>query len=168
MPEAVKQYNLQRAELLAELVLTRRKDVQVGRMGQHHDAGIDLVARVNHPVMNGAILPHFGIEVNGTTEALDDEQAATRYAKRHHERDLKGLWFCPIVLFLFSMEGDQGYYSWLLEPAVSKERTPSLTKVAHLEMNKISKKSIDDLIEQVVEWFNVMAEMVGAHSLAKK
>ena len=118
-----REYVEQRAELLAQLVLTRRKDVEVISVGQAFDTGIDLFVRLHHPVMHGQVLPMFGVQVKGTSTPIPDEQTANAYVNAGHKhRQTKGLFLFPLVLFLFSVDGDVGYYSWLMKPDVAGEK----------------------------------------------
>jgi hypothetical protein len=168
MDQSVKDYGVQRAELLANLVLTRRKDVHVYPVGEKYDVGIDLFVRVMIPVMDRQVLPTFGVQVKGTPHPLIDEQAATRHAKGFKQTPLKGLFLFPIVVFLFSMEGDKGYYSWLMEPYVSSEASPTLERASTLHMTKIQKGSVDDIVHRVVEWFEAMGSFLLQNSQSKQ
>jgi len=166
--DSINQYVAQRAELLANLVLTRRKDVEVIPLHQK-DVGIDLVARVRQPVMGGQVLPMFGVEVKGTVNPLADDEAATRFANaRAKRRPSSGLFLFPIAIFLFSVEGDVGYYCWLLEPSVPRDRSPRLDRVSNLSMHKITKRSLDDMVQQVVAWFEAMGDLLSHQSSAEK
>ena len=161
MSTSVNQYVAQRAELLAHLVLTRRKDIQLIALGERQDIGIDLLAQVSKPVMNGQVFPSFGVEVMGTSQPLEDEISATRYANQWWKhRQTKGLLLFPIVLLLFSMENDLGYSGWLMEPHVSEESGPSLTRVSPLCMTKLNKKRVDELVQRVEKWFEATAEIL--------
>jgi hypothetical protein len=168
MDQSVKDYGVQRAELLANLVLTRRKDVRVYPVGEKYDIGIDLFVRVMIPVMDRQVLPTFGVQVKGTPHPLIDVQAATRHAKGITQTPLKGLFLFPIVVFLFSMEGDKGYYSWLMEPSVSSEGSPTLERASTLDMTKIQKGSVDDIVQRVVEWFEAMGSFLLKNSQSKQ
>jgi hypothetical protein len=168
MNESVTDYVGQRAKLLASLVLTRRKDIRLITLDAPQDSGIDLLAQMTTPVMNGQVLPSFGIEVKGTGEPLIDEHSATKFANHSRKHwPFQGLFFLPIVVFLFSMEEDQGYFSWLMQPHVSKEDGPTLFRVASLEMKKITKKSVDSMIHQVEQWSEAMGEVSMKFAPAK-
>src|SRR5436190_803186 len=123
MSDTIQSYIHERGELLAKLVLTRRKDIEVGDLG-NLDAGVDLFVRISRPLMGGEIKPHFGVTVKATDDSLPSEAAATAYINAHQDRPLRGVFLFPIVLFLFSMDGDQGYYSWLFGPSVTGEYGP--------------------------------------------
>ena len=164
-----KQYVGKRAELLAQLVLTRRKDVEVIPVGEQFAAGIDLVVRIHHPVMKGQALPAFGVQVEGTTEPIPDEHRANEYANaRVKHRKTKGFFLLPVVIFLFSMDGDVGYFGWLMKPEVSTETGPSLGRVESVEMVMIRKKTIDDMIAQTRSWFETMSDILTKDGAAKK
>jgi hypothetical protein len=167
MSDSVAEYVEKRAELLAHLVLTRRKDVRVFKFQESEDAGLDLVARLLTPVGDGEIYPTFGIQVMGTDEPLANERVATKYAmNRWRHRASKGNFLFPIVVLLFSMEGDQGYFSWVMQPDVTNEASPTLTRVS-LDMTRITKASIDEMVEDVVHWFQATAELLLKHVQAK-
>jgi hypothetical protein len=160
MSDSVLEYVDKRAELLAHLVLTRRKDVTVVPVGQP-DVGIDYFVRVMHPIIHGQVLPQFGVEVKGTSEPLRDEQIAGKHANHLiKNRHPEGLFLFPIILMLFSVESDEGYYCWLMEPLLSKESPPSLNRVSSLKMTKIGKKTLDEIIAKVERWFEATAELL--------
>lgn len=46
----------------------------------------------------------------------------------------------------------------MMEPRIDREKGPSLTWVESPEMTKITKKSIDDILDTVEEWFEAMSE----------
>jgi hypothetical protein len=163
MTTSVNRYVTERAELLARLVLTRRKDLRVVTFDDRADLGIDMLARMLKPVAGMDIYPHFGVEIMGTSEPLGDEQAATRYANRNWKHRPKGFLLFPIIVFLFTVEGDIGYYSWLMEPHVSEEKGPGLARLSPLHMAKIGKRSVDEIVSRVEAWFEAMGAVLITH-----
>ena len=160
----VSKYTAKRAEVLAELVLTRRKGARLLSFTEASDTGIDFIAQL--PAGTGVgrgrqIQPYLNVQVRGTDDPLEDEDTATRYAKRHW----KPLSFSmgPAVFLLFSMEGDLGYFSWMLEPEVDSVKGPSLAWAFAPEMTKITRKSIEDVFERTEQWFKAMSEVVIHH-----
>ena len=155
-------YVAKRAELLAQLVLTRRKGVQLLSFTVGSHMGIDLIAQLpplrpsNH---DKPIQPYLCVQVRGTSEPLEDEQTATAYAKRYWESEQpSGMFLSPVVSFLFSVDGDKGYFSWAMEPRVDGEEGPSLSRVEVPEMTKITRKSIDAILDEVEKWFDAMSD----------
>ena len=161
---ATEDYVAKRAELLANLVLTRQKGVDVFRFQEPHESGLHLLATL--PSIGGAqtglpVLPKIGVEVLGTDEPLDSDDDATAYARRHwKDRRGKGFSLTPIVLFLFSMEGDKGYFGWIMEPRVSKGREPTLTRVLLPVMTKITKTSAEVIFRESEAWYKAMVQLL--------
>ena len=119
-------------------------------------AGPDVDEAVAKP-----ILPRIGVEVMGTDEPLEVEDDATAYARRHwKERQGRGFSLLPIVLFLFSMEGDKGYYSWLLKPNVSNNGGPTLTPHFSPTMTKITKTAAEVIFREAETWYEAMVQLL--------
>jgi hypothetical protein len=71
-------------------------------------------------------------------------------------------------VLLFSMENDQGYYGWLMEPCVSLGEGPTLARVTAPEMTKITKAGVDHIVQEAIDWNKAMAELfVAKHASAK-
>jgi hypothetical protein len=160
----VADYVAKRAELLARLVLTRREGARVIAFEDPQDTGF--LVQLPHSRDRGrskAPQPSVAVYVKGTDDRLEDERRAVANC-----RELwKGLsdkafdfYLAPVVFLLFSMEGDQGYFSWVMEPHVDRDRTPSLTRVEAPEMTRISRKSIEELFDRVEEWSEATAEIL--------
>ena len=159
-------YVTERAEALAALYLTRRKDLEVIPVGRYEtDYPLDLLVTVKSGDKLGDA--SFGIEVKGVRKEGRGAkgQFRTSYSLREvHDRGL------PICTFLFAVDDEQGYYRWLLEPVVSPDGN------AHLKLNldipadakwqqnefalrsqfaPLSDESIGALIEQVLRWYHL-------------
>lgn len=158
----VTDYVAKRAELLARLVLTRRKGVEVFPLPQVSDTLTHITAHL--PTPEGSVTqlnPYLVVQVKGTSEALEDERKATAYGRRHWKPMYPtGFLIAPIIFLLFSVEGDQGYFSWMLEPRIDPEKGPNLTWLESPDMTKISRKSIDNVFDKVEEWFEAMSEVL--------
>src|SRR5947209_19865728 len=143
MTNSVADYVGQRAELLARLVLTRRKDVRVFPLGDESDVGLDFIAHTTTPISGLPANPYFGVQVKGTANALDDERTANRLANQF-VRDVpaKAFILAPIVLMVFSMEDDRGYWGWVMEPFVERPNTPSLRRTSRVVMTQFSPESL--------------------------
>jgi hypothetical protein len=166
--DSIKEYVARRAELLTNLVLTKRKDVRILTIEGSKDVGVDFIVQVVNPIVGEKVFPGFGVQVKGTSQELPDEDAATKFAAKDWKlQSAKEFFLFPIVCFLFSMENDVGYYSWLLRPQVGKDASPGLIGVSPPEMKKITKRTADEIISQVSKWFEVMAEMLLNHASAK-
>ncbi len=160
MSTATADYVAKRAELLAQLVLTRRKGVGLLSFTEAADTGLGLVAQLPVPDLghDRQIQPYLNVQVQGTEEPFEDDRSATACGKRHWKPF--SLFMAPAVFLLFSMEGDQGYFSWMLEPRVDDEKGPTLTWVENPEMTKITRKSIEHVFDRTEEWFKAMADIL--------
>jgi hypothetical protein len=111
------------------------------------------------------IQPSLAVMVKGTSVELDREEDANSYAKRNW-KPLSGnpLLLSPVVFLLFSMDGDQGFYSWLMEPKLEGKGAPGLDFVETADMTKITRKSIDHLFDKVESWYSMMAGFLLRHA----
>lgn len=161
---ATEDYVAKRAELLANLVLTREKGVEVFPFEEPKEAGMHLIALL--PSIGGGradlpILPRVGVEVMGTDDTLETEEEATAYARKHwKDRKGKGFFLGPVVLLLFSMDGDKGYFGWLMEPQVSQGEGPTLTRVFSPTMTRISKTSTEVIFRASQAWYEAMVQLL--------
>lgn len=157
-----------RADALAKLSLTRRRDLSIFEVSRSTaDMGYDLLVRVNG--LAGALVPEFGVEVKGTTRSLNGGRfpAALRRevdvsrARLHEIVQDVGLAVC---LFIFNIDTEDGVYTWLSEPVDIKARVlavssahPVVAPVIHQhqslngqEFKVIDHAAIDRIVEDVV------------------
>lgn len=98
------------------------------------------------------------MEVIGTDEPLGTEAEATAYANWHRaDRSAGGSFVVPIVLLVFSMEGDKGYFGWILEPRVGTSGEPTLAPATVLKFTKTSTESI---FRDSTSWFEAMFQVL--------
>lgn len=160
MTDTVQLYTDRRAALLAEVVLTRRKDVQVIPLGEKADVGIDFIVQITTPISGHPGNPSFGVRFHGTSKPLNDERAANRLANQVAETPARTPLLAPIVLMVFSMEDDRGYWGWLMEPVGIGSSGPSLQSVLRMEMREINNESLEDLFSQVISWFEAASKFL--------
>jgi hypothetical protein len=167
--DTVTHYTAQRAELLANLVLTRRKDVRILSLGDKDDVGIDLIAHLMTPIAGLTANPYFGVQVKGTSRPLEDERAANRLANQAvRGMTARAFILAPIVLMAFSMEGDKGYWGWVMEPLVNGPNRPSLARAERMDMKEINNRSLDGLFESVTSWFEAMEKVLLCNKQEKE
>jgi hypothetical protein len=135
MPKSIEAFVGQRAKLLGEVVLTRSKDIQVVPFPPGSSAGVDLIAFIagEHPDLLAT--PYFGVEVQGTAQSLKDAKAASRFASHTMQGVSETqILFAPVILMVFSMEGDRGYWGWVMQPSVDGLNSPSLSRSEQMHM----------------------------------
>jgi hypothetical protein len=161
-------YVAKRAELLANLVLTRRKDIQVLPLDEKSDAGVDFLVRITKPTTNSPVNPYFGVIVKGTDVALEDEREAGRFANQVvRVVNAQAFLLAPLVVMVFSMEGDRGFWGWVMEPAVSGSNSPALNRPDRTKVTEVSPESLADLFSAVVAWFDAVGAVLSHHREAK-
>jgi hypothetical protein len=153
-----------RTEALAKVFLTRRPDI-VALPFEHGD--LDLFVSIDpHPEDSIRGFTGFGVILSGTDRALPTEEAATQYANaawraRTKNAKAKTVYFLPVVLLLFSMEKDQGYYAWVTEPYVDeREGLPKLKVVDRLVCTKLERDSLDEIVSRVKDWYANLASAI--------
>src|SRR4051794_38667092 len=105
-----------RARALSTVYLTGRSNIQVFSLGDFGELGdLDQLGMVLSESTTMEML--FGVVLKATADPLPDEQRASRYvAKWNHARKMTPGYPFPVVLLLFSMHEDNGYFCWLVEP----------------------------------------------------
>jgi hypothetical protein len=157
-----------RAYQMARLILTRPKGVTVIDGGVKSDAGVDLVVHINEPAHPSGIIPVFGVQVKGTAQPLPDEKAANKYVASYwREWHSEGSYLFPIVLMLFSVEDDTGYFGWIMRPDVPDDGDPTLVKSNVPLLAKIQHGVMSTVFSRVYKWYGRMAKKVVAESADK-
>jgi hypothetical protein len=60
----------------------------------------------------------------------------------------------PVCLFYFTMDDDQGYYTWVAEPVV-REEFPVLVMHSEPRCRKLDRSALDEIVEAVDHWYDV-------------
>lgn len=136
-----------RARALLIVHLTRRDDIVIDEFT--HDYGVDMLARM---LKDGQITQRmFGIQLKATVKLVDDVQTSLKRFVENVE------WLAdapfPVCLFVFIMENDQGFYTWLVEPIVSDEQKPTLRVHTSHDFIELTPQTLDMLIARVDHWY---------------
>jgi hypothetical protein len=159
-PEAI--FIEQRAQILAMVQFTSRSDLQVTSLDEH--SGLDLLVRITSA--NEGHQDLFGVILKGTTDLLSDRDAATRHLEslsRKRADWTAPTYSFPVVVLLFSMPNDKGFYAWRIEPTLKGMREPRLKVHDGLSCDNFDRKSLDKIVKKVAEWherlFTLLAEV---------
>lgn len=152
----------ERTELLARVFLTRREDVQVLPFGA--DDLTFFASIYSHKATEVKGFCGFGVMVWGTEKELGDDEEATKYMARkwkHLQKDAKGtiFYYIPVIILLFSMVNDTGYYAWLFEPS-EEDGQPKLLQQMELRAEKFDKRKLDQVVERVLNWYERFSQMI--------
>lgn len=163
MPRIDKHMMKERAELLALIYLTRRADLSATRHPISYSTDI-LVSLLE----DGRDGEHsFGVEVEGVVS----EQGLHTHNTRRHRGTLqagqRAYGIMPVCLFVFVMEGDQGYWKWLQEPAVQEGRSDLIFN-PHMPLRRLDNteppktEELTKIITAVNAWYDRRRTPVAA------
>ncbi len=140
----------ERVHALAVVYLTRREDLIV--MDEAADIGIDLWVTLNLEKKEGH--RKFGVELRGVRTAVTADQA-DKVLKPSMQNMLRhGPFPFPVVLFFFTMENNEGWYTWAAEPVVSSDGTFELVQHGNASCRPLNSEAIDEIIESVDRWYD--------------
>jgi hypothetical protein len=145
-----------RAQALATVFLTGRNNVEVIRLP---DLGeLDMLCRVVSDD-DSRQMP-FGVILRATS----DPSANERWAEMHLNSRFRGpkaavKYPFPVLVLLFSMPSDDGYYAWRMEPELSAS-TPVLILNERFACEKASRSGLDSIVEKVRSWYEAYYQQV--------
>lgn len=139
-----------RTQALTTVFLTGRNNIEVISLP---DLGeLDMLCRIVS--QGGQDEMPFGVIQKATSEALANERLAEMYLNSRF-RGLKTpkRYPFPVLIVLFSMQSDDGYYSWKMEPDIS-EGVPVLIPNERLTCERATKTGLDSVIEKIRTWYS--------------
>jgi hypothetical protein len=140
----------ERTRALAIVYLTRRPDVQVRETVD--ESGFDLLVTVHSEKKHG--LRQFAVSLKGarTRVAAEHANSALRPSLRNLLRD--GPFPFPVVLFYFTMENSEGWYTWVAEPVVSEDGGFELRSQEEAACQPLDDQAVDEIIDRVDRWYD--------------
>lgn len=60
----------------------------------------------------------------------------------------------PVCLFFFTLDNDQGYYQWVVEPVIAGKNISKLVLTRTNIFRKLDDKEINDIISTVNNWYD--------------
>jgi len=160
MSIAAESFIEQRARILAMVQLTSRDDLQV--IGEFHEE-FDLVVRLLSGAERGQ--RYFAVKLKGTTEVLSTAKDATRYLSSIDDKDTKyppsksGF---PLILVVFSMQTDKGFYCWRIEPVIDEEHLPRVRIHNDFVCRPFVRTELGQIVERVNHWYDKFFAMLVA------
>ena len=149
MVENLREFISERAENLAIVHLTRRSDLSIQRM--RSDQGLDFFVEIlEQQKPTGQV---FGVELKAR-ETLSQTELPALLLNNKNLKYAQTLPF-PVCVFLFEMEGDRGFYTWLKSPLSEKEAWGPET------WKSLNSEALDEIITLVIDWYN-QKKRVGA------
>jgi hypothetical protein len=145
-----------RSELLARVTLTRRLNIDVFPLDEGGKTGIDFLCTIRDEDVPG-FLP-FGAVVWGTSATLETAEDAEKYGRAERKKlDERARYFIPVIVLLFSMRNDEGFFSWLVEPS---QDSCQLVNVKELDFKKFDMKQFERMMKRITHWYKRLGEVV--------
>jgi hypothetical protein len=143
----------QRSEALAIMYLTRRDDLIISRQ-KEEERGLDfLVTLLKDGGYSGRL---FGVQVKATVSTPKLVQRDDIIEIKSALKPLQSLAELPfpVCLFFFTLENDQGYYKWILDPVLEGQSNSKLFFNKSNEFKKLNDDAIGNIISIVNSWYD--------------
>jgi len=143
----------ERVESLAIMHLTRRPDLTVRREIRKGDQVTDLLVEITEEGERPG-WKKFGVYLQGTKAPVTVEDAngkltfgLRRFFNNYGEPAI------PFCLFYFTMENNQGYFTWVSEPVVEKGRFRLKYHKQKADCVLLSREVLDQIVEAVNAYY---------------
>jgi hypothetical protein len=155
---AVKQSELfiaERVEALAIMHLTRRPDLTVRRDARKGDRVTALLVEITEG--GTPAWKTFGVYLQGTKTPVSVQQAngTLKFSIRRFFANY-GAPAIPFCLFYFTMEDNQGYFTWLAEPVVETDRFRLKYHKEKADCVKLDGEALDSIVEAVNAYYQAL------------
>jgi hypothetical protein len=154
----------ERVRALAVVYLTRRDDLIVTE--ETADVGIDLWVTLNLADKDGH--RKFGVELRGVRSAVTADHANNVLYPSMQKLLRYGPFPFPVVLFFFTMENNEGWYTWVAEPAITTGGEFELVQHGTASCRPLNSDAIDDIVEAVDRWYDAFFARATRETPAKK
>jgi hypothetical protein len=141
----------ERTRTLALLHLTRRKDLAIQQAGP--GVGLDYLVGIRKQEGEPS-LRQFGVYLRGAKNAVTEEHLNKVLRPTLSELLGFGEFPYPVCLFYFTMDDDQGYYTWVAEPTI-QEKSPLLVLHSEPRCQKLDRAALDRIVAAVDHWYDI-------------
>jgi hypothetical protein len=139
-----------RVRALAIMCLTRRSDLIVRE--ETTDIGLDLLVTVRPKAKEG--LRQFGADLKGRWSALTPDTANAGLRPSLQKIRRYGPFPFPVVLFLFTMEDDKGWYTWVAEPVIAPDGSAEMRQHGEAHCRPLDDEAVDGIVDEVDRWYD--------------
>jgi hypothetical protein len=139
-----------RVRALAVVYLTRRDDLIV--IEEPADVGVDL--SVTHNPKNKDGHRKFGVALRGVWAAVNADHANQVLYPSMQKILHYGPFAFPVVLFFFTMENNEGWYTWAAEPMVSPTGEFEIVQHGEASCRSLDSGAIDEIVDEVDRWYD--------------
>jgi Domain of unknown function (DUF4365) len=155
---------VERARALALVYLTRREDLIVTE--EAADVGIDLWVRLDRDDRDGH--RKFGVQVKGGLADVAPDQV-NKALQVGMQQGLRYRPFpFPVVLFFFTMEDNEGWYTWVAQPVVTSGGGFEIMQHAEASCRPLDSSAINEIVEAVDRWYDTFFARAIREAPARK
>jgi hypothetical protein len=154
----------ERVRASAVVYLTRREDLSITE--ETDDVGVDLWVTLNLKDKVGH--RKFGVELRGVRTAVTVDHANKVLYPSMQGMLRYGPFPFPVVLFFFTMENNEGWYTWAAEPVVSSGGDFEIVQHGEATCRPLDSKAIDQIVEAVDHWYDAFFAKAIRTTSAKK
>lgn len=150
------QFVLERLPYLAMVHLTRRDDLSVDPASP--DSGLDFLVEIEKNRCR--VGRRFGVIVKGSWPSMTVAKVndfLRPVLKSYGQRQF----FFPVALFVFTMEDEQAYFSWLAEPQILQTNNPKLQMHKTASAKPLDRQALNAVVNQVDAWYDAMIAEVA-------
>jgi hypothetical protein len=140
----------ERVRALAVVYLTRREDLIV--TAETADFGVDLWVTLN--LEDKERHRKFGVSLRGVRMAVTADHANKVLYTSMQKMLRYGPFPFPVVLFFFTMENTEGWYTWVAEPVVSSGGNFEVVQHGNAACRPLNTEAIDQIVEAVDRWYD--------------
>jgi hypothetical protein len=154
----------ERVRALAVVYLTRRDDLIISE--DTADSGVELLVTLNSEDKHGQ--RRFGVKLQGIWTALTSGQPDKNLQPTMQRMLRYGPFPFPVVVFFFTMENNEGWYTWAAEPVVSSAGGFEIVQHGEASCRPLNTKAIDEIIEAVDRWYDAFFAKATREAPVKK
>lgn len=154
----------ERVRALAVVYLTRREDLIVTEEGT--DVGVDLWVTLNLEDKEGH--RKFGVVLTGVWTAVTANHANKVLNPTMQKMLRYGPFSLPVVLFFFTMENNEGWYTWASEPVVLSKGEFELVQHGEASCRPLDSGAINEIVETVDRWYDAFFTRATREAPEKK
>jgi hypothetical protein len=140
----------ERVHALAVVYLTRREDLIVS--DDTTDSGVELCVTLNPDDKPGQ--RKFGVKLQGIRTAITSGRPDENLFPTMQRMRRYGPFPFPVVVFFFTMENSEGWYTWAAEPVVSAAGDFEIVQHSEASCRPLNSRAVDEIVEAVDRWFD--------------
>jgi hypothetical protein len=143
-----KRFIVDRVQALAVVYLTLHGNLIVTE--EPRDIGVDLWGALDLENKDGH--RKFGVELRGVWTAVSADHAYEVLYPAIRRLNRYGPFAFPVVLFFFTMENNEGLYTWAAEPVVSATGGFEIVQHCDARCRPLNSDAIGEIVDAVDRW----------------